>query len=61
MMMIHYRTDKNDPDPLVRVLLNGREAQLPIKSDCAPYYHWNDVKLYYLRKLYAYAREWDEE
>ena len=61
MMMIHYRTDKNDPDPLVRVLLNGREAQLPIKSDCAPYYHWNDVKRYYLRKLYAYAREWDEE
>jgi hypothetical protein len=61
MMMIHYRTDKNDPDPLVRVLLNGQEARLPIKSDCAPYYHWNDVKRYYLRKLYAYAREWDEE
>ncbi len=61
MMMIHYRTDKNDPDPLVRVLLNGREAQLPIPSDVAPYYHWQDVKRYYLRKLYAYAREWDEE
>jgi len=27
----------------------------------APYYHWQDVKRYYLRKLYAYAREWDEE
>ena len=61
MMMIHYRTDVNDPDPLVRVLLNGREARLPIGSDCAPYYHWQDVKRYYLRKLYAYAREWDEE
>lgn len=61
MMMIHYRTDKNDTDPLVRVLLNGREAQLPIRSDVAPYYHWQDVKRYYLRKLYAYAKEWGEE
>lgn len=57
IMMIHYRTDKNDPDPLVRVLLNGRESKLPIATDCAPYYHWQDVKRYYLRKLYAYARE----
>ena len=61
MMMIHYRADKDDPDPLVRVLLNGREARLPIESDLAPYYHWKDVKRYYLRKLYAYAKEWDEE
>ena len=61
MMMIHYRKDKDDPDPLVRVLLNGQEARLPIESDLAPYYHWVDVKRYYLRKLYAYAKEWDEE
>ena len=61
MMMVHYRADKDDPDPLVRVLLNGREARLPIESDLAPYYHWKDVKRYYLRKLYAYAKEWDEE
>ena len=52
--MIHYRSDRNDPDVLVKVLLNGREARLPIPTDCAPYYHWNDVKLYYLRKLYRY-------
>ena len=57
MVMIHYRSGKEDPEPLVRVLLNGREARLPIASDCVPYYHWNDVKRYYLRKLYAYARE----
>ena len=46
MMMIHYRKDKDDPDPLVRVLLNGQEARLPIESDRAPYYHWVDVKRY---------------
>lgn len=61
IVMIHYRTDRNDPDPLVRVLLNGREARLPIKTDCAPYYHWQDMKRYYLRKLYAYARERNDE
>ena len=54
IMMIHYRTDHDDPDVLVKVLLNGKEARLPIPTDCAPYYHWQDVKLYYLRKLYRY-------
>jgi len=52
--MIHYRSERGDPDVLVKVLLNGHEARLPIKSDCAPYYHWDDVKRYYLRKLYRY-------
>ena len=52
--MIHYRTDHDDPDVLVKVLLNGHEAKLPIETDCAPYYHWQDVKTYYLRKLYRY-------
>lgn len=52
--MIHYRSDLNDQDVLVKVLLNGREAQLPIPTDCQPYYHWQDVKQYYLRKLYRY-------
>lgn len=54
IMMIHYRRDSDDPDVLVKVLLNGEEARLPIKTDCAPYYHWEDVKRYYLRKLYRY-------
>ena len=61
IMMVLYRTDKDDPDPLVRVMLNGREARLPVPTDYAPYYHWQDVKRYYLRKLYVYARERNEE
>ena len=52
--MIHYRSGSDDPDVLVKVLLNGREARLPIPTDCPPYYHWQDVKHYYLRKLYRY-------
>ena len=54
IIMVHYRSDPSDPDKLVKVLLNGQEARLPIESDCAPYYHWEDVKRYYLRKLYRY-------
>ena len=52
--MIHYRSHRDDPDVLVKELLNGHEAHLPIESDCAPYYHWKDVKRYYLRKMYRY-------
>ena len=52
--MIHYRSEVGDPDVLVKVLLNGEETRLPIETDCAPYYHWDDVKRYYLRKLYRY-------
>ena len=57
MMMIHYRKDKDDPDPLVRVLLNGQEARLPIESDLAPYYHWKDVREFYLKKLKNYGKK----
>lgn len=52
--MIHYRRNRQDADVLVKVLLNGHEARLPIATNCAPYYHWNDVKRYYLRRLYKY-------
>ena len=31
--MIHYRSERGDPDVLVKVLLNGHEARLPIESD----------------------------
>ena len=54
IVMIHYRNSRDDNDVLVKVLLNGHEARLPIETDCAPYYHWQDVKRYYLRKLYRY-------
>ena len=54
--MIHYKRDKDDDDMLIKVMLNGREARLPIKTDCPPYYHWNDVKRHYLRKLYRYEK-----
>ena len=56
LLVVYYRNGKNDDDVLVKVILNDQEAQLPIPTDCAPYYHWQDVKRYYLRKLYAYEK-----
>ena len=55
--MIHYRSSVDDADVLVKVIFNGHEAKLPIETDCAPYYHWRDVKRYYLRKLYRYENK----
>ena len=56
IQVVYYRKDKTDDDILIKVLLNGQEARLPIETDLAPYYHWQDVKRYYLRKLYAHEK-----
>lgn len=40
-------------DILMKILLNEREATLPaeVKTDCAPYYHWKDVRAYFVSVL----------
>ena len=43
------------------MLLNENEATLPIATDMAPYYHWNDFKTYFLKKLDEYEKMRDEE
>jgi len=60
LQLIFFRNNRGG-DTLVQVLLNGREARLPIETDCAPYYHWHDVKRYYLRKLYRYEKIRNDE
>ena len=35
-------------DILVRVMLNERDADLPVKTDCAPFYHWSDLRKYWM-------------
>ena len=51
LQMIYYRKDFEDQDVLIKVLLNEKEATLPVATDCAPYYHWKDVREFYLKKL----------
>lgn len=47
VQFIFYRSKKN-PDVLVKVMLNEREVNLPLKSECAPYYKWSEVRKYYM-------------
>ena len=51
LQFIFYRSSPKDADVLLKVLLNEQEATLPVATDCAPYYHWNDVRSYCMKKL----------
>ena len=51
LQFIFYRKDADDNDPLVKVLLNEREATLPLPSNIAPYYRWRDVRAHFLQKV----------
>ena len=44
-------------DVLLKVLLNENEAQLPLPTDLAPYYHYLDFREFYVRKLQNYEIE----
>ena len=50
IQMIYYRKAGSD-DILVKILLNEQEATLPITTDCAPYYHWLDVRQHFLKSV----------
>jgi hypothetical protein len=51
LQIIFYRKEATDRQPLIKVLLNEKEATLPLPSDLAPYYRWSDFRDFYLRKV----------
>lgn len=51
IQMVFYRNNTCGDDVLVKVLLNEHEATLPFETDIFPYYHWKDIKPYYINKL----------
>ena len=51
LQFVFYRSNPKDKDILFKVLLNEKEARLPIATDCAPYYHWRDFRRHYLKKI----------
>ena len=57
LQFVFYRNGIHDKDILVKVLLNENEATLPLKTDIAPYYHWEDFRNYYLQRINAYTEE----
>ena len=50
IQFVYFRKAGSD-DVLMLPLLNEREATLPVETDVAPYYHWIDVRDYFIDKL----------
>lgn len=50
LQLIFYRGKKGADDILVKCLLNGEEAVLPVDTDIAPYYKWTDFRSFYLKR-----------
>lgn len=51
LQMVFYHNAKKADDILVKFLLNEDEATIPVKTDCAPYYHWKDVRPYLMQRI----------
>jgi len=56
LQIVFFRTDPDDRDVIFKVLMNEKEATLPIQTDIAPYYHWKDFRQHYLQLLDAYEQ-----
>ena len=50
IQLVFYRKKGNDT-VLVKFLLNEEEMTLPLASDTAPYYPWEEVEAYYRKRL----------
>lgn len=50
LQLIFYRGKKGEGDVLVKCLLNGSEATLPVPTSQAPYYKWSDFRAFYLKR-----------
>ncbi len=50
IQFVYFRKAGSD-DVLMLPLLNENVATLPVQTDVAPYYHWTDVRDYFIDKL----------
>lgn len=55
LQLIFYRNKKHPNDILVKCLLNGSEATLPLPADKFPYYKWSDFKRFYTARISSVA------
>ena len=47
IQLVFYRSKKAADDILVKCLMNGEEATLPVPTTCYPYYKWSDFRNFY--------------
>ena len=51
LQLIFYRSKKPTDDILVKCLLNGLEATLPVPTTQSPYYKWSDFRDFYNNRI----------
>ena len=57
IQLVFYRSKKQKDAPiLVKALLNEKEATLPVPTDQYPYYKWEDLRAYYMKRLKEFER-----
>lgn len=56
IQLVFYHSKQKDAPILVKALLNEKEATLPVPTNQYPYYKWDDLRAYYLKKLEAYEK-----
>jgi hypothetical protein len=49
LQLVYFRNRSGDV--IVKILLNEREATLPVPTDIFPYYHWDDLRIFLTNKL----------
>ncbi len=49
IQLIFYKKKGSD-DVLVKFLHNERETSIPVSTDIAPYYHWKDVRDFFIKQ-----------
>jgi hypothetical protein len=57
LQLVFYRGKKSSDDILVKCLLNGSEASLPLPSDAYPYYKWSDFRQFFTDRCKAHSSE----
>ncbi|MBQ8657042.1 MAG: histidine-type phosphatase [Prevotella sp.] len=50
LQLVLYRSARAADDVLVKCLLNGEEAVLPVPTDSYPYYKWADFRSFYKKR-----------
>jgi hypothetical protein len=50
IQLVFYRGRKASDPVLVKCMLNGFEATLPIDTDIFPYYRWDDLRRFYVAR-----------
>ena len=56
IQLVFYRSKKANEPVLLKCLLNGQEASLPVPTENYPYYKWDDFRQFYTQRCNSVAQ-----